>query len=115
MTHADIEDGRIPDMARGMLGFVAGRIAYRAVRNRGTIGGSIAHADPAADWVSVFPLLRAEIIGLGSEGSYVRVDIGSGGATCFWAPTAAVAQIERAFDASNETNRGHAAESHHQT
>jgi hypothetical protein len=58
-------------------------------------------------------LLRAEIIGLGSEGPYVRVDTGWGGATCFWAPSAAVAQIERAFDASNETSRGHAAESHH--
>jgi len=57
-------------------------------------------------------LLRAEIIGLGSEGPYVRVETGSGGATCFWAPTAAVAQIERAFDAS-QTTRGHAAESHH--
>jgi carbon-monoxide dehydrogenase medium subunit len=68
VTHADIEDGRIPDMARGMLGFVAGRIAYRAVRNRGTIGGSLAHADPAADWVSVFPLLRAEIIARSSGG-----------------------------------------------
>ena len=39
-------------------------------------------------------LLRAEIIGIGSEGPYVRVETGSGGATSFWAPTAAVAQIE---------------------
>lgn len=62
VTHADVEDGRIPDVARGLLGFVAGRIAYRAVRNRGTIGGSLAHADPAADWVSVFPLLGAKVI-----------------------------------------------------
>ena len=61
VTHADIEDGRIPDMTRGLLGFVARRIAYRAVRNRGTIGGSLAHADPAADWISVFPLLGAEV------------------------------------------------------
>jgi aerobic carbon-monoxide dehydrogenase medium subunit len=68
VTHADIEDGRILDVARGMLGFVAGRIAYRAVRNRGTIGGSLAHADPAADWVSVFPLLRAEIVARSSAG-----------------------------------------------
>ncbi|MGA8696250.1 MAG: FAD binding domain-containing protein [Xanthobacteraceae bacterium] len=68
VTHADIEDGRIPDVARGMLGFVAQRIAYRAVRNRGTVGGSLAHADPAADWVSVFPLLRAEIIARSSAG-----------------------------------------------
>ena len=59
-------------------------------------------------------LLPAEIIGIGSEGPYVRVETGSGGATCFWAPTAAVAQIERAFFyASNEAPRGHAAESHH--
>jgi hypothetical protein len=50
-------------------------------------------------------LLRAEIIGLGSEGPYVRVETGSGGATCFWAPPVAVAQIERAFDASDETAR----------
>jgi aerobic carbon-monoxide dehydrogenase medium subunit len=62
ITHADIEDGRIPDVARGLLAFVAGRISYRAVRNRGTVGGSLAHADPAADWVSVFPLLGAEVI-----------------------------------------------------
>ncbi len=47
-------------------------------------------------------LLRAEIIGVGSDGPYVRVRTGSGRATCFWAPTASVAQIERAFDAPNE-------------
>jgi hypothetical protein len=41
-------------------------------------------------------LLRAEIIGIGSEGPYVRVETGSGGATCFWAPTAAITQIETA-------------------
>jgi aerobic carbon-monoxide dehydrogenase medium subunit len=62
ITHADIEDGRIPDVARGLLKLVARRIAYRAVRNRGTIGGSLAHADPAADWISVFPLLGAEVV-----------------------------------------------------
>ena len=58
-------------------------------------------------------LLRAEIIGIGSEGPYVRVETGSGGATCFWAPAAAVTQIERCFDAPNEAPGGHAAESHH--
>ncbi len=39
-------------------------------------------------------LLRAEIVGLGSEGPYVRVETGWGSATCFWAPAAAVARIE---------------------
>ena len=57
VTHADIEDGRVPDVANGMMARVAGGIAYRAVRNRGTIGGSLAHADPAADWVSALSAL----------------------------------------------------------
>jgi carbon-monoxide dehydrogenase medium subunit len=46
VTHADIEDGRVPDHFAGLLRHVACRIAYRAVRNRGTIGGSIAHCRP---------------------------------------------------------------------
>src|SRR5262245_857694 len=62
VTHANIEDGRIPDHFRGLLQRVAGRIAYRAVRNRGTVGGSLAHADPAADWLSALSLMGAETI-----------------------------------------------------
>jgi aerobic carbon-monoxide dehydrogenase medium subunit len=61
VTHADIEDGQVPDVANGMMARVAGGIAYRAVRNRGTIGGSLAHADPAADWVSALSALGAEV------------------------------------------------------
>ena len=62
VTHADIEDGRIPDYFTGLLRHVAGRIAYRAVRNRGTLGGSIAHADPAADWISALALIDAKAV-----------------------------------------------------
>ena len=62
VTHAAIEDGGVPDVTRGLMPFVAHSIAYRAVRNRGTIGGSLAHADPAADWVSVMALLDAQCI-----------------------------------------------------
>jgi len=51
-THAEIEDGAIEEFSRGLLQFVARGIAYRAVRNRGTVGGSLAHGGPAADWVS---------------------------------------------------------------
>jgi carbon-monoxide dehydrogenase medium subunit len=61
VTHADIEDGRVPDVANGMMARVASGIAYRAVRNRGTIGGSLGHADPAADWVSALLALGAEV------------------------------------------------------
>ncbi|ARQ02078.1 FAD binding domain-containing protein [Pseudorhodoplanes sinuspersici] len=61
-THAEIEDGMIEDPTRGFLPFVARGIAYRAVRNRGTIGGSLSHADPAADWVSTMATLGATIV-----------------------------------------------------
>ncbi len=70
VSHADVEDGRIPDGSRGLLRSVAGGIAYRAVRNRGTVGGSLAHADPAADWVSVFPLIGADVIIQSSQGTH---------------------------------------------
>jgi carbon-monoxide dehydrogenase medium subunit len=62
ITHGDIEDGRIPDVTRGAMQRVAGAIAYRAVRNRGTIGGSLSHADPAADWISALAALGAKVM-----------------------------------------------------
>ena len=68
VTHSDIEDGRIPDVTRGAMQRVAGGIAYRAVRNRGTIGGSLSHADPAADWISALPALGAKIRLRGAAG-----------------------------------------------
>jgi len=68
ITHAAIEDRRIPDCTGGLLGEVARGIAYRAVRTRGTIGGSLAHADPAADWVTCLILLRAEVLVSGPAG-----------------------------------------------
>ena len=68
VTHSEIEDGTVPDPCHGWLSKAARRIAYRAVRNRGTIGGSVAHADPAADWLVVLLLLRAEVVVLGPEG-----------------------------------------------
>ena len=46
-------------------------IAYRAVRNRGTIGGSLAHADPAADWITAIAVLGAEVI-VHAPGSQLR-------------------------------------------
>lgn len=61
VTHADIEDGRVPDLTGGAMARVAAAIAYRPVRNRGTIGGSLAHADPAADWVTALTCLGASV------------------------------------------------------
>ena len=68
VTHAAIEDGRVPDVTGGALAEVAGGIAYRAVRNRGTIGGSLAHADPASDWTSCLAAIGAEVIVCGAAG-----------------------------------------------
>jgi carbon-monoxide dehydrogenase medium subunit len=55
VTHARLEDeaGTIDGLQP--LAHAARGIAYRAIRNRGTLGGSLAHADPAADW----PLVMA--------------------------------------------------------
>ncbi|MEE9590220.1 MAG: FAD binding domain-containing protein [Hyphomicrobiaceae bacterium] len=60
-THAEIEDGKTPDPIAGMMRQVARGIAYRVVRNKGTIGGSVAHADPAADWISALTVADAKI------------------------------------------------------
>lgn len=69
VTHAQIEDG-IYELLRGhMMQKVAGRIAYRGVRNRGTLGGSLAHADPAADWVLTCAALGARVNVRGAQGS----------------------------------------------
>lgn len=68
VTHAAIEDGQVPDATNGALASVAGGIAYRAVRNRGTVGGSLAHADPAADWVTCLSALGAEAVIAGADG-----------------------------------------------
>jgi carbon-monoxide dehydrogenase medium subunit len=71
VTHAAIADGQAPDPGLGVLARVADCIAYRAVRNRGTIGGSLCHADPAADWVTVLTALDA--VALTSAGRAVPV------------------------------------------
>jgi len=73
-THAEIEDGKLDPLlpeghpAARMLRYVAGTIAYRAVRNRGTLGGSLAHADPAADWVLAMTALDAQLHCVSVEG-----------------------------------------------
>lgn len=62
VTHAEIEDGVHPPLAAHPMRQVAAGIAYRAIRSRGTVGGSLAHADPAADWVVTLAALGARIV-----------------------------------------------------
>jgi carbon-monoxide dehydrogenase medium subunit len=68
VTHSMIEDERVPDPSRGLLPRVASGLAYRAIRNRGTIGGSLALADPAAEWPAVLSALDAEALVVGPNG-----------------------------------------------
>jgi carbon-monoxide dehydrogenase medium subunit len=66
VTHAELEDrplARCEPLAK-----VARVVAYRAVRNRGTVGGSLAHADPAADWPLVLAALDATVRVVGPAG-----------------------------------------------
>jgi aerobic carbon-monoxide dehydrogenase medium subunit len=68
VTHAEIEDA-VGTLAGGeMLPLVAAGIAYRSVRNRGTIGGSLAHADPSADWPLALAALDATVVINGAKG-----------------------------------------------
>ena len=52
-----------------VLGEAAALIGDRQVRNRGTIGGSLAHADPGADYPTVVTALGATITATGPNGS----------------------------------------------
>ena len=67
VTHAELENRSIPDCA--VLQKVAGGIAYRAIRNRGTVGGSMAHADPAADWPLAMAAMGATVFVQGQGGA----------------------------------------------
>jgi carbon-monoxide dehydrogenase medium subunit len=71
-THAAIEDGHVPDTVNGLMRRVAGQISYRSVRNHGTIGGSVALADPAADWPCCLVALNASIRVVGRHGVRVQ-------------------------------------------
>jgi carbon-monoxide dehydrogenase medium subunit len=71
ITHARIEDGVGGDGTAGLLPRVASGIAYRPVRNRGTIGGSLAHADPTGDWAPVMMALGATFDVRGSNGTRI--------------------------------------------
>lgn len=67
VTHAQLEDKPLEGCRP--LAQVARVVAYRAVRNRGTVGGSLAHADPAADWPLVLAALDATVRVTGPSGS----------------------------------------------
>ena len=68
-THAAIEDGKLPEAFGGLMQKVASKISYRAIRNHGTIGGSVALADPASDWPGCLIALGAHVRISGLKGT----------------------------------------------
>jgi carbon-monoxide dehydrogenase medium subunit len=69
VTHYEIESSDVLQRSCPLLPEVAGKIGDVQVRNKGTIGGSCVHADPAADWPAAMLALNAEFELAGPGGS----------------------------------------------
>ncbi len=67
-THASLADSAAVEDACPMLAEAAAAIGDIQVRNRGTLGGSLAHADPGADYPAAMLALGAEVTAVGREG-----------------------------------------------
>lgn len=67
-THAELASNALIARQAPALAQAAGEIGDRQVRARGTIGGSLAHSDPAADLPAVMLALDAEIVARSSSG-----------------------------------------------
>lgn len=61
-THSEIEDSPLVSMHTPLLAAAAPHVAHRAIRNRGTLGGSLAFADPAAEWPACAVALDAVLL-----------------------------------------------------
>jgi carbon-monoxide dehydrogenase medium subunit len=68
-THYEIESSDLLKRSCPLLPEVAGKIGDVQVRNKGTIGGSCVHADPAGDWPAAMLALDAEFEITGPNGS----------------------------------------------
>ncbi|GAA3832489.1 FAD binding domain-containing protein [Streptomyces chiangmaiensis] len=67
-THHDVIGDPLVRRHAGLLAAATATVADPAVRHRGTLGGSLAHADPAGDLPAVALVLDAELVAAGPEG-----------------------------------------------
>lgn len=67
-THYQIESSTLLQKICPLLPECAAQIGDVQVRNKGTIGGSVAHSDPAGDWPAAIIALRAQIVVVGANG-----------------------------------------------
>jgi carbon-monoxide dehydrogenase medium subunit len=65
-----LDDARL-DLVHPLLKAAIGHVAHYQIRNRGTVGGSIAHADPAAEMPGIAVTCEAEIAVVGAGGRRV--------------------------------------------
>lgn len=70
-THFQIETSDLLRQACPLLPETATNLGDLQVRNKGTMGGSLAHADPAADWPAAVLALGAEMVAAGPKGERV--------------------------------------------
>jgi carbon-monoxide dehydrogenase medium subunit len=70
-VHHDVASSDLLAQACPMVAEAAAEIGDPQVRNRGTLGGSLAHADPAADYPAVMLALDADVHVKGPAGSRV--------------------------------------------
>jgi aerobic carbon-monoxide dehydrogenase medium subunit len=68
VRHADAERSPLMQGRYGLLGATARLVADPLVRNRGTVCGSLAHADPQGDWGSALLAARATAVARGGNG-----------------------------------------------
>ena len=70
-THAEIESSSLLRRQCPLLAETAAAIGDVQVRNMGTIGGSVAHADPAADYPAALQALEAKMVLTGTKGERI--------------------------------------------
>jgi carbon-monoxide dehydrogenase medium subunit len=75
-TLATLEDSQLVTDRLPLLAQAIRKVAHRPIRNRGTIGGSLAHADPAAELPAAAVALEATLVARGPAGER-RIDAGS--------------------------------------
>src|SRR5262249_13746745 len=67
-THYQIESSKLLQEICPLLPECAASIGDVQVRNKGTIGGSVAHSDPAGDWPAAVLALDADLVLVGTSG-----------------------------------------------
>ena len=68
VRHADVELSPVTGRANPLVAAAMPHIGHRAIRNRGTVCGSLAHADPAAELPAVALATGAELVARSSTG-----------------------------------------------